>query len=152
MPTRSFRLADRPLARVVAGALLVGLFGMGCSSSSGSLPSAAPSNPLPACPDSPNCERISADYAAPADQLFARVQTALRDLGPARMRLDPDSMRAAAVYRVAWVFKDDVAVAVEPTSDGSRLHVRSASRVGHSDLGVNRRRVRRLLNALDAAD
>jgi uncharacterized protein (DUF1499 family) len=151
MPTRSFRLADRPLARVVAGALLVGLFGMGCSSSSGPLPSAAPSNPLPDCPASPNCERVSTDYASPADRLFARVQTALRDLGPARMRLRPDSLRAEAVYRVAWVFKDDVAVAVEPTPDGSRLHVRSASRVGHSDLGVNRRRVQRLLDAVDAA-
>ncbi len=134
------------------GAFLLGALVVGCSSSRGPLPPAASSNPLPDCPDSPNCESISTDYAASADRLFARVQTALRDLGPARMQLRPDSMRAAAVYRVAWVFKDDVDVAVEPTADGSRLHVRSASRVGHSDLGVNRRRVQRLLEAVDAAD
>jgi uncharacterized protein (DUF1499 family) len=133
------------------GAVVFAVLGMGCSSSSGPLPPAAPSNPLPACPDSPNCERISTDYAVSADRLFARVQTALRDLGPARMQLRPDSMRAAAVYRVAWVFKDDVAVDVESTADGSRLHVRSASRVGQSDLGVNRRRVQRLLDAVDRA-
>ena len=151
MPTRSFLRDVRPLVGVVTGALLAGLLGVGCSSSSGPLPSAAPSNPLPDCPDSPNCERISTDYPVPADRLFARVQTALRDLGPARMRLRPDSLRADAVYRVAWLFKDDVAVAVEATADGSRLHVRSASRVGHSDLGVNRRRVQRLLDAVDAA-
>ena len=133
------------------GAVVFAVLGMSCSSSSGPLPPAAPSNPLPLCPDSPNCERISTDYAVSADRLFARVQTALRDLGPARMQLRPDSMRAAAVYRVAWVFKDDVAVDVESTADGSRLHVRSASRVGQSDLGVNRRRVQRLLDAVDRA-
>ncbi|MFB6247254.1 MAG: DUF1499 domain-containing protein [Salinibacter sp.] len=143
-------MAARPFLGV--GALVLGVLGMGCSTASGPLPTAAPSNPLPACPDSPNCERVSTDYAVSADRLFARVQTALRDLGPVQMQLDPDSMRAAAVYRVAWVFKDDVAVAVEPTANGSRLHVRSASRVGYSDLGVNRRRVRRLLAAVDAAD
>jgi uncharacterized protein (DUF1499 family) len=135
----------------MTGALVLGVFAAGCSSSSRPLPPAASSNPLPDCPDSPNCERISTDYPVPADRLFARVQTALRDLGPVRMRLRPDSMRADAVYRVALVFKDDVAVAVEPTTNGSRLHVRSASRVGHSDLGVNRRRVQRLLDAVDAA-
>jgi len=55
------------------------------------------------------------------------------------------------VYRVALLFKDDVDVAVEPSADGSTLHVRSASRVGHSDLGVNRRRVARFFRAVDEA-
>lgn len=137
-------------AEVLAAPLILSLFAMGCSSG-GPLPSAAPGNPLPECPDSPNCERTTKDYAVPADRLFARVQEALRTLGPVRLRLQPDSMEASAVYRVAWVFKDDVAVAVEPRSGGSQLHVRSASRVGQNDLGVNRRRVHRLLDAIDAA-
>jgi uncharacterized protein (DUF1499 family) len=137
-------------AGLLAAPLILSLLAMGCSSG-GSLPSAAPDNPLPECPASPNCERTTKAYAAPADRLFARVQEALRTLGPARLRLQPDSMRASAVYRVALVFKDDLDVAVESRSDGSRLHVRSASRVGHSDLGVNRRRVHRLLDAVDAA-
>lgn len=60
-------------------------------------------------------------------------------------------MTASAVYRVAWVFKDDVNIAVEAQEHGSVLHVRSASRVGGTDFGVNRRRVRRLLSEMDRA-
>jgi len=56
------------------------------------------------------------------------------------------------VYQVALIFKDDVDVAVRARDDGgSALYVRSASRVGYSDLGVNQRRVERLLRAVDRA-
>lgn len=83
------------------------------------------------------------------DRLYAGAQRALTALGPAQLHLQPDSMRASAVYRVAWIFKDDVSVAIEAQSDSSVLHVRSASRVGESDLGVNRRRVLRFFEALE---
>lgn len=122
----------------------------GCSSSD-PLPSAHRDNPLPECPDSPNCERISQRFEVPADTLYAATQTGLEALGPAELQLQPDSMRASAVYRVALVFNDDVQVAVDSLTTGSRLHVRSASRVGQSDLGVNRRRVLRLLNRVNDA-
>jgi len=132
---------------VVGLVLAVAALGSGCTSSE-SLPTAAPSNPLPDCPESPNCERVSVDFDRSADTLFARTRQALRALGPTRLRVRPDPMRATAVYRVAWLFRDDVDVAIEPHSTGSRLHVRSASRTGYSDLGVNRRRVQRLLDRL----
>jgi len=125
------------------------LFSVGCSSSSSPLPPAAPSNPLAECPASPNCERISKTYPVPASRLYDATNTALDTLGPADLQIIPDAMRASAVYRVAWIFKDDVDVAVAPQSKGSILHVRSASRVGQSDLGVNRRRVQRVLTAID---
>jgi len=134
---------------VVGLILAAASLGSGCTSSE-SLPAAAPSNPLPDCPESPNCERISAEFDRDADSLFARTRQALRALGPSRLTAHPDTMRLTAVYRVAWLFRDDVVVAVEPQSDGSRLHVRSASRTGYSDLGVNRRRVQRLLDRLPA--
>jgi uncharacterized protein (DUF1499 family) len=132
---------------LVAGIFALGLIGTGCSTPS--LPSAHSSNPLPDCPDSPNCERLSKTYDVPADTLFGTTQQALDALGPTALRSQPDSMRASAVYRVGLVFKDDVDVAVDSAEAGSRLHVRSASRVGHSDLGVNARRVDRLLRAVD---
>jgi uncharacterized protein (DUF1499 family) len=87
----------------------------------------------------------------PADTLFAAAQSALETLSPVQLRPQPDSMRASAVYRVALVFKDDVQIAVDPQAPGSVLHVRSASRVGESDLGVNRRRVERLLRHIEEA-
>lgn len=92
-------------------------------------------------------------YDVSADSLFRAVRQALDALGPAALRLPEGAARRAdAVYRVALIFKDDVAVEVAPRDDtGSVLFVRSASRVGHSDLGVNRRRVERLLEAVETA-
>jgi uncharacterized protein (DUF1499 family) len=145
-------IVGRHLASIsVLVVLLAGLavLGGGCSPS-GSLPPAGPSNPLPSCPDSPNCERLSRAYAVPADSLFAGTRRALAALGPSQMQLSPDSLRGTAAYRVAGVFTDDVQVAVTTRADSSVLHARSASRVGHSDLGVNRRRMLRLLDAVRA--
>lgn len=113
-----------------------------------------PENPLPPCPDTPNCERVSRGYDVPPDTLFAAAQRALESLGPTTLRR-PDGRserRLEAVYRVALVFKDDVDVSVTARAEGgSALYVRSASRVGHSDLGVNRRRVERFFDALQRA-
>jgi len=46
-------------------------------------------------------------------------------------------------------FRDDVVVRVRPTSDGTRIDVRSASRYGRHDLGTNATRVRNLINDID---
>ena len=113
-----------------------------------------PDNPLPPCPDTPNCERVARAYDVPPDTLFVAAQRALESLGPTTLRLSdrPNERRAEAVYRVALIFKDDVDVVVKARDeDGSALYIRSASRVGHSDLGVNRRRVQRLLDAVETA-
>lgn len=111
-------------------------------------------SPLPPCPDSPNCEHTAREYDVAPPPLYAAAQRALESLGPAALRLPDrsDGRRIEAVYRVALVFKDDVDVAVEARAEGgSVLYVRSASRVGYSDLGVNRRRVERFFDALHSA-
>ena len=48
-------------------------------------------------------------------------------------------------------FRDDVAVRVRATVDGSRIDIRSASRYGRSDLGANASRVRALIEDIDDA-
>lgn len=48
-------------------------------------------------------------------------------------------------------FVDDVEIAVEPAGAGSRVRVRSASRVGISDFGANARRIRAYLARLATA-
>ncbi|MFB6231301.1 MAG: DUF1499 domain-containing protein [Salinibacter sp.] len=111
-----------------------------------------PDNPLPPCPDTPNCERVSEGYEQSPEVLYSAAQEALDSLGPATLRLHPEERRVEAVYRVALVFKDDVDVAVRARADsGSALYIRSASRVGYDDLGVNRRRVERFFEALHQA-
>lgn len=67
---------------------------------------------------------------------------------------DIDRGHVEATASVSYIrFQDDVAIRVAPTQDGkgSRIDVRSVSRVGVGDLGVNARRIRDFLDALAAA-
>ena len=106
-------------------------------------------NPLPPCPDLPNCVRRSERFAAAPATLCEAARAALDDVGAARVEADAGRRRLDALFAVL-LFKDDVAVAVEPAGDGAVLHIRSASRVGRHDLGVNARRVRKFMDALHA--
>lgn len=45
-------------------------------------------------------------------------------------------------------FTDDVTIRIRPRADGARVDIRSASRVGSSDLGTNADRIRRLTQAI----
>jgi uncharacterized protein (DUF1499 family) len=65
---------------------------------------------------------------------------------------DPASGRIEASQVSFWFgFVDDVAIRVTPAGDGSRVDMRSVSRQGKGDLGVNAARVRAYLAALKAA-
>ena len=46
-------------------------------------------------------------------------------------------------------FKDDVVIRIGPSGSGAKLDVRSASRVGQSDLGANAKRIRAFLGELN---
>ena len=63
---------------------------------------------------------------------------------------DPDALRIEATDRTFWFgFEDDVVIRIAAEGEtGSRVDVRSLSRVGMGDLGVNARRVRAFLAAL----
>ena len=62
---------------------------------------------------------------------------------------DPDG-RAMHLTRRTRVLRleDDVALRVEPTPNGVRVHAHSKSRIGAGDLGQNRRNVKELFRAL----
>jgi len=60
--------------------------------------------------------------------------------------------RIEAVARTAIMgFRDDVVIRVRPISGGARLDIRSASRYGQRDFGVNARRVLSLLEDIEEA-
>ena len=85
---------------------------------------------------------------APA-QAFARALDAARAEGWEIALSDPANGRIEATATTAWFgFKDDVVVRVRAAEGGSRVDVRSASRVGESDLGENAKRIRRYLARL----
>lgn len=111
-----------------------------------------------------------AEYGGP--EIAAKQRAAYPDIVPLELSLLPAmAFKAAlsAAYGLDWQviaadervgcieatattfwfgFKDDVVVRVVPTARGSRVDVRSVSRVGKSDLGANARRIRVLLKSV----
>ena len=80
--------------------------------------------------------------ATPSDAL-ARAVAAARQMGWEIVATDSAAGRIEATATTLWFgFKDDVVVRVRPAGDGSRIDVRSVSRVGGSDVGTNARRIR----------
>jgi len=60
--------------------------------------------------------------------------------------------RIEATDTTFWFgFKDDIVIRVREAGDGSRVDIRSESRIGLSDIGVNARRVRAFLAAMQGA-
>jgi len=89
--------------------------------------------------------------ALPPEQAFARVETSARAMGWRIVAAVPVEGRLEASDTTRWFgFTDDIVVRVKAAPSGSRIDVRSASRVGRSDLGVNARRIRAFLATLAA--
>ncbi len=87
--------------------------------------------------------------AMPPGEAFARALTTAEAMGWEVVGRDAGSGRIEAVDRTLWFgFKDDIAVRIAPAGGGSRIDVRSKSRVGRSDLGTNARRIRDYLQRL----
>jgi len=60
--------------------------------------------------------------------------------------------RIEATDTTFWFgFKDDIVIRIRATASGARLDIRSESRIGLSDIGVNARRVRAFLAAMQSA-
>jgi uncharacterized protein (DUF1499 family) len=75
---------------------------------------------------------------------------AARDMGWEIVDADPVEGRIEATDRTLWFgFADDVVIRLATTDSGTRLDVRSKSRIGGSDVGANARRIRRYLARLD---
>lgn len=89
---------------------------------------------------------------APQRQVFDAALAEAREAGWTIAAAEPQAGRIEATARTFWFgFEDDVAIRLTETADGAtRVDVRSASRVGISDLGTNARRIRDFLQALEA--
>ena len=79
---------------------------------------------------------------APAEA-FALALRAAREMGWDIVAQDVGNRRIEATATTFWFgFKDDVVVRVLPSAAGSRIDVRSLSRVGVGDAGANAKRIR----------
>jgi uncharacterized protein (DUF1499 family) len=113
---------------------------------------------LTPCPGSPNCVSSLAVDEAHRVEAFPLVQSvavtceglkAIVATMPRTTLLRDESHYLRFEFTsLMFRFKDDVEFHIVPADE--LIHVRSASRVGHSDFGVNRRRVAALRLAYDA--
>ena len=87
----------------------------------------------------------------PPGPAFARALVSARAMGWTLVAADSAAGRIEATATTRWFgFKDDVVIRVEPDPAGSRVDMRSVSRVGQSDVGANARRIRTYLARLAA--
>ncbi len=115
---------------------------------------------LSPCPDKPNC--ICTEYPDDsshftdalqydetqydeknADAIVQSIRAAIKETGGQLLNADNinrNSTYISAIY-VSSLFKfvDDFEIRIDPES--KRIHIRSASRVGHSDMGTNLKRI-----------
>ena len=113
---------------------------------------------LAACPVSPNCvssQSTDRDHAvapfrfsgSPAEAM-ANLKKVLSDLPRASIVTATETYLHAEFTSALFRFVDDVEFWIDESA--KTIHLRSASRVGSSDLGVNRKRVETIRAAMTA--
>jgi uncharacterized protein (DUF1499 family) len=106
---------------------------------------------LRACPSSPNCVSSESDLTSSRvepltfqglpEKAWNDLKETIREMG-GKIQEEHDGYLWTTFTSRLFRFVDDVEFRMVPTD--RVIHVRSGSRVGYSDLGVNRRRVERL--------
>lgn len=88
----------------------------------------------------------------PAPTAFQRAERVARSMGWDIVAVVPDEFRIeATATTLLFGFKDDIVIRVTPSGSGSRVDLRSLSRVGGSDFGANASRIRAFINKLQMA-
>jgi uncharacterized protein (DUF1499 family) len=94
----------------------------------------------------------SYEMNVPPARAFDRALAAVRTMGWDLVAAEASEGRIEATDTTFWFrFKDDVIVRIRPSGTGSRVDVRSLSRVGGGDVGTNAARIRAYLDVLKAS-
>jgi uncharacterized protein (DUF1499 family) len=107
------------------------------------------------CPSSPNCvstQAIDTDhrmepipFTGSSDEAMQRINDLIGDMPRTKIVTVEDDYLHVEFRSAFFRFVDDVEFLIDP--EEQVFHFRSASRVGYSDLGVNRRRMVQIRNA-----
>jgi uncharacterized protein (DUF1499 family) len=133
-------------------AVIILLFVLGAMSRSGKPPGMRDGALLP-CPDTPNC--VSSEIASDTDHYIEPIvisdkeasanmemlKAVIGDMGGTIQTEQADYL-AATFSSPLFGFVDDLEIRFNPTA--GLIHMRSASRVGRGDMGVNRKRIETL--------
>ncbi|ELK47597.1 DUF1499 domain-containing protein [Halobacillus sp. ACCC02827] len=107
---------------------------------------------LSACPDKPNCVSTQADqeekrmsplpFTRDLETSKKHIMNVLGDMDRTKVEIEEDHYIHTVVTTKVLKFKDDVEFYFDP--DERVIHFRSASRVGYSDFGVNKKRMQEI--------
>ncbi|MGB0907452.1 MAG: DUF1499 domain-containing protein [Maricaulaceae bacterium] len=133
------------LAVVVLGCIVFFLLGL---KSQKGVAKGLENGKLAECPASPNCVCSEADVqpeklVAPLAATLAQAKAAIVKTGGV-ITSESDDYISATYMSGIFKYVDDV----ELRAEGDVVHIRSASRVGHSDMGANAKRVAAIRAAL----
>lgn len=148
----------RIVSRTLGGVWVLALVAL--LSCAGSMPSniGVENGRLTPCPSSPNC--VCSDdpagehgigplvLAVPPAEAWPEVRQAAEDMPRCKIVEASDDYLHAECRSAIFRFVDDLEIQLRPQEN--LVAIRSASRVGHSDLGVNRKRVEELREELVA--
>lgn len=119
----------------------------------------AAENRLPACPSSPNCVSSQATddshFIAPfkitanIEDTWAALKKALMSQSRTVITSETESTLHAEASSLVFRFVDDIDVILDKAA--GLIHIRSASRIGYGDFGVNRKRMEMLRAQLQQA-
>ena len=111
------------------------------------------------CPEKPNCvcsQDTDAEhqidpirFTGTASDAMIRLKKAIAQLPRNKVITETDSYLHVEFTSQIMRFVDDVELLIDESNHV--IHVRSASRVGHSDMGVNRKRVEAIRTAMEVA-
>jgi len=131
---------------------LVYFFYLGFKSQSGTAPGIVDSKLTP-CSDKPNCicteypnHKLHYTNALSHNQLnIKNITNAIESTGGV-ISIREDNYIAATYTSSLFKYVDDFELRID--ADNDLIHIRSASRVGHSDMGVNLKRIEKFKAAL----
>ncbi|MEM7562120.1 MAG: DUF1499 domain-containing protein [Pseudomonadota bacterium] len=137
---------------------LIALFFLGYMSRSGEAPGLT-SGQLQPCPNKPNCvnSEFPSDkehFIEPLDYsnedvtaVMTQLKKNVEEMG-GNIQIQERDYLAATFTSSIFRFIDDFEIRID--TQKKQIHFRSASRVGHGDRGVNRKRVTQLKNAFQS--
>ncbi len=121
------------------------------------------SGKLAVCPNSPNCVSSQATtgdsehhiapiaYKSAPSEVITKLKSVLESMERTQVITETGDYLYVEFTSALMGFVDDVEFYVDPSTPG-QLQVRSASRLGQSDLGVNRKRVEEIRAKLATAE
>lgn len=122
---------------------------------------------VPLRADAPNQTEYGGEEVAEAQkEFYTGLETLTLDVSPSEayekaleaaretsweiVAADKQDLRIEAYHKLPWFgFIDDVVIRVDTTEQGSKIDVRSVSRIGRGDLGVNAHRIQDYLDSIE---